>query len=184
MASRWVMLWKHCMLTEANYHAVCWIILFITCLLLYPVDITHNINSNYYTMFSYADCDVTNLSKIYVVCVQTHRLWRPTGYKTVVNEMLILWKYILLCLTLFVNWKKILQKQHSIFMRTCDVAYYWHGYTIQCNAERKQRRGEGVTCDKKNLPWVVVWYDLYPTRCAFSIPSPRLGDRKHTTSWI
>ena len=27
-------------------------------------------------------------------------------------------------------------------------------------------------------------YDFYPTRCVFSIPSPRLGDRKHTTRWI
>ena len=44
---------------------------FITCLLLYPVDITHNINSNYYTMFYYAECDVTNVRKIYVVCLQT-----------------------------------------------------------------------------------------------------------------
>jgi hypothetical protein len=28
-----------------------------------------------------------------------------------------------------------------------------------------------------------MWYDFYPTRCV-SIPSPRLGDRKHTTRWI
>jgi hypothetical protein len=33
-----------------------------------------------------------------------------------------------------------------------------------------------VICDKKNLPWFVIWYDFYPTR-VFSIPSPRLGDR-------
>jgi hypothetical protein len=26
--------------------------------------------------------------------------------------------------------------------------------------------------------------DFYPTSCMFSIPSPRLGDRKHTTRWI
>jgi hypothetical protein len=38
-------------------------------------------------------------------------------------------------------------------------------------------------CDKKNFPWFVAGYDFYPTRCSFSIPSPRLGDRKHT-SWI
>ena len=41
-----------------------------------------------------------------------------------------------------------------------------------------------VTCDKKNLPWFVVRYDFCPTPCMFSIPSPRLGDRKHTTCWI
>jgi hypothetical protein len=29
-----------------------------------------------------------------------------------------------------------------------------------------------------------MWYDFYPTRCVFSIPSPRLGDRKHTTRWM
>jgi hypothetical protein len=34
-------------------------------------------------------------------------------------------------------------------------------------------------CDKKNLPCFVMWYDFYPTHCMFS---PRLGDRKHTTS--
>ena len=43
----------------------------------------------------------------------------------------------------------------------------------------------GVTaCDKKNLPWFVVWYDFYPTWCLFSITLPRLGDRRHQTSWI
>ena len=31
-----------------------------------------------------------------------------------------------------------------------------------------------VTCDKKKLPWFVVGYDFCPTRCMFSIPSPRL----------
>jgi hypothetical protein len=41
-----------------------------------------------------------------------------------------------------------------------------------------------VICDKKNLPWFVIWYDFYPTRCMFSIPSPRLGDRKHKTRWL
>jgi hypothetical protein len=30
----------------------------------------------------------------------------------------------------------------------------------------------------------VKWYDFYPTRCVFSIPSPRLADRKHTIRWI
>ena len=39
-------------------------------------------------------------------------------------------------------------------------------------------------CEKKNLPWFMVRYDFYPTLCVFSIPSPRLGDRKHTTRWI
>jgi hypothetical protein len=39
-------------------------------------------------------------------------------------------------------------------------------------------------CDKKNLPWFVIWYDFYPTLCVFSIPSPRLGDRKYKTRWI
>jgi hypothetical protein len=38
--------------------------------------------------------------------------------------------------------------------------------------------------DKKNLPYFVMWYDFYPTRCAFFIPSPRPRDRKHTTRWI
>ena len=28
-------------------------------------------------------------------------------------------------------------------------------------------------CDKKNLPWFVVRYDFYPTRCVFSIRSPK-----------
>jgi hypothetical protein len=41
-----------------------------------------------------------------------------------------------------------------------------------------------VICDKKNFPWFVIWYDFYPTRCVFSIPSPRLGDRKHKTRWL
>jgi hypothetical protein len=41
-----------------------------------------------------------------------------------------------------------------------------------------------VICDKKNPPWFVIWYDFYPTRCVFSIPEPRLGDRKHKTRWI
>ena len=27
-------------------------------------------------------------------------------------------------------------------------------------------------------------FDFYPTCCEFSIPSPRLGDRKHTTRWM
>jgi hypothetical protein len=30
----------------------------------------------------------------------------------------------------------------------------------------------------------VMWYDFYQTRCVIYIPSPRLGDRKHTTCWI
>ena len=30
---------------------IVFLFLFITCLLLYPVDITHSVNSNYYTMF-------------------------------------------------------------------------------------------------------------------------------------
>ena len=25
------------------------------------------------------------------------------------------------------------------------------------------------SCDEKNLPWFVVGYDFYPTRCMFSI---------------
>jgi hypothetical protein len=29
-----------------------------------------------------------------------------------------------------------------------------------------------------------MWYDFYPTRCVIFIPSPRLGDRNHTTHWI
>jgi hypothetical protein len=29
-----------------------------------------------------------------------------------------------------------------------------------------------------------IKYDLLPTHCVLSIPSPRLGDRKHTTHWI
>ena len=37
-----------------------------------------------------------------------------------------------------------------------------------------------VTCDKKNLRWFVVEYIFYPTRCMFSIPSPRFGHWKHT----
>jgi hypothetical protein len=41
-----------------------------------------------------------------------------------------------------------------------------------------------VICDKKNLQRLVIWYDFYPTRCVFSVPSPRLGDRKHKTCWI
>ena len=30
----------------------------------------------------------------------------------------------------------------------------------------------------------MVGYDFYPTWCMFSIPEPRLGDRKYTTLWI
>jgi hypothetical protein len=61
--------------------------LFITYLLLYPVDITHYINFNYYTVYFYAthnvkhvtwrpvlprvDCDVTNKRQFYVVCLQS-----------------------------------------------------------------------------------------------------------------
>ena len=41
-----------------------------------------------------------------------------------------------------------------------------------------------TTCDKKNLPWFVVWYDFYTTWCLFSITLPRLGDRRYQTSWI
>jgi hypothetical protein len=41
-----------------------------------------------------------------------------------------------------------------------------------------------IICDKKNLPWFVIWYDFSPTRFVFSIPSPRLRDRKHKTCWI
>jgi hypothetical protein len=29
-----------------------------------------------------------------------------------------------------------------------------------------------------------MWYDFYSTRCVFSIPSPRLGERNHTARWI
>jgi hypothetical protein len=29
-----------------------------------------------------------------------------------------------------------------------------------------------------------MWCDFYPTHCVFSIPSPRLGDRKYATHWI
>jgi hypothetical protein len=59
-------------------------IVIITYLLLYPVDITHNIKFNYYTVYFYAthnvknvtwrsllprvDCDVTNKRQFYVVC--------------------------------------------------------------------------------------------------------------------
>jgi hypothetical protein len=41
-----------------------------------------------------------------------------------------------------------------------------------------------VICDKKKPPWFVIWYDFYPTRYVFPIPSPRLGDRKHKTRWM
>jgi hypothetical protein len=37
---------------------------------------------------------------------------------------------------------------------------------------------------RNNSVIVKQWYDFYPTRCVFSIPSPRLGDRKYTTRWI
>jgi hypothetical protein len=68
---------------------------FITYLLLYPVDITHNINFNYYTVYFYAthnvknvtwrslllrvDCDITNKRQLYVVCLQINvtRLYSP-----------------------------------------------------------------------------------------------------------
>jgi hypothetical protein len=33
------------------------------------------------------------------------------------------------------------------------------------------------------MPWFVMWYDFYPMSCVFSIPTQRLGDRKHT-SWM
>jgi hypothetical protein len=36
-------------------------------------------------------------------------------------------------------------------------------------------------CDKKNLPWFLAGYNFYSTLCVFSIPLPRLRDRKHTT---
>lgn len=40
------------------------------------------------------------------------------------------------------------------------------------------------TSDKKNLSWFAIIYDCYPTcHVFFSIPSLRLRDRKHTTSW-
>jgi hypothetical protein len=47
-----------------------------------------------------------------------------------------------------------------------------------------QKNNWYIICDKKNLPWFVIWYDCYPTRCVISIPSPRLGNRKHKTRWI
>ena len=55
--------------------------LFITCLLLYPVDITHNINSNYYTVFSYADWSIVT-SQTYV---KTSFVYVSSDSKTVVN---------------------------------------------------------------------------------------------------
>jgi hypothetical protein len=36
---------------------------------------------------------------------------------------------------------------------------------------------------KGDLPWFVMWYDFYPMSCVFSIPAPRLRDRKHM-SWM
>ena len=41
-----------------------------------------------------------------------------------------------------------------------------------------------ITCDEKYLPWFGVGYEFYSTLWVFSIPSPRLGDRKHTTRRI
>ena len=40
-----------------------------------------------------------------------------------------------------------------------------------------------VTCDKKNLPWLDMIF-IQLAVYTFSTPSPRLGDRKHTTRWI
>jgi hypothetical protein len=36
----------------------------------------------------------------------------------------------------------------------------------------------------KNLLCFVMLYYFYSTRCVLSIPSRKLGDRKHTTRWI
>ena len=51
--------------TQSIHASYLLLIKFITCLLLYPVDITHNINSNYYTVFSYADWSIVT-SQTYV----------------------------------------------------------------------------------------------------------------------
>jgi hypothetical protein len=32
---------------------------------------------------------------------------------------------------------------------------------------------------EEDLPCFVMWYDFYPMSCAFSIPEPWRGDRKH-----
>ena len=48
----------------------------------------------------------------------------------------------------------------------------------------KNRNGV-VTCGKKDFPWFVVVYDIYPTRFVFSIPLPRLKNKKKNTNrWI
>ena len=51
-------------------------------------------------------------------------------------------------------------------------------------SERLLKKSGVITFDKKNLPCFGVGYDFYPTCWVFSIPSSRLGDRKHTTRWI
>ena len=39
-----------------------------------------------------------------------------------------------------------------------------------------------LSCDKKNLKWIFISYDIYETRCVFYIPSPNaLGYKTHNS---
>lgn len=71
-------------------------------------------------------------------------------------------------------------------LKVFDVLQYIRCAAPSYNFYRKDR---GLTKDVlklliKRTRMICDGIDFYPTRCAFSIPSPRIGNRKRTTRWI
>jgi hypothetical protein len=116
--------------------------IFIAYLLLYPVDITHYIIFNYYTGYFYATNNVKNVT------------WRPVLPCVDCDEQTSIFRmFFFFFFNLFIYFLLFLFFLFFYF-------FFFFFYKIRVT----QFYSPNEICDKKNLPWSVIWYDLYPTR--------------------